>query len=988
MKAMQNKAKGNSEGVAVKRCKAAAVASAEAAAAAGTQHCNPPRGVASTTAALQGASVAEATAEFPLLHDINAAPQPSQPQHSAAAAAAAASFGAGAAAGVAQSSGSNSPPPTTHHNAATSATSHHAPGMPVQENVMGDELCASQQVGDEVEGVDVHEEKVPVTFCKLVALKLYACNFTTTNFMTTWTGDVAGGARSWVEAQVGAAYKGCWKLSAQEAKVRVAADKAAALLKCSGNDGVIVTPMERDSGRSVVWLPAPTSGSASAGYLKQAREDAQKHGGLVVVNSRGLGLSLPKDRAATVCLAVKGVLADDEHPLFAVDVDANVDADHLVAQIGGRFVTARNLGHGQRRVWFRVARDHRKFVLCDGANSLEAWPTRYVPSWREWMAWESKPASTTKTPATPSAPAKGVPGSRLEEESKSKSKRERERKKRKKEEGAKRTAPAPTPQAKQAAPKVPYGPVHQPHLAGGPQQPQPETKLQKKLQQQLQAQLILLEKQQQEQLREQRKADARLQQQYQKQVEETKRVRKLLQDQKEEAAEFRRLLKKLAAATEPAPVQEEAAALAEVARLKAQIAAEAGARAQERTAADTEVARLQQEKDASDAEVSRLTVEAATASKAREQERITVDAVRSQLEFEVASARRAKDAAAVDATAGETAELAFLRAKTATLETELARCRGKANDDSDALDLATASLEHLQDKCVQEVEATKAATALTAQAVAELAQVQEQVAAAEKAKVASDCELASLRAQAASGDAARTHSETSRAEYVKEKEAELARVQEQVAAAEKAKVASDCELASLRAQVASGDAARAQSETSRAEKEAELARVREEAAVAEKEKAAMAASEGATFERVTRLQDMLSERQAAVDAALESAVQSRAEKSLLMSAFILVARDETSGSEAAEWRAFLEEEKVVREIEQVRAALRRAPEASVASSPKAKGVDLAGEKKARAKENKKARDEKLKGAVEEKRKAAEAPAKACAQPATVAPKNE
>ena len=102
MKAMQNKAKGNSEGVAVKRCKAAAVASAEAAAAAGTQHCNPPRGVASTTAALQGASVAEATAEFPLLHDINAAPQPSQPQHSAAAAAAAASFGAGAAAGVAQ----------------------------------------------------------------------------------------------------------------------------------------------------------------------------------------------------------------------------------------------------------------------------------------------------------------------------------------------------------------------------------------------------------------------------------------------------------------------------------------------------------------------------------------------------------------------------------------------------------------------------------------------------------------------------------------------------------------------------------------------------------------------------------------------------------------------------------------------------------------------------------------------------------------------
>ena len=238
------------------------------------------------------------------------------------------------------------------------------------------------------------------------------------------------------------------------------------------------------------------------------------------------------------------------------------------------------------------------------------------------------------------------------------------------------------------------------------------------------------------------------------------------------------------------------------------------------------------------------------------------------------------------------------------------------------------------------------------------------------------------------GDAARTHSETSRAEYVKEKEAELARVQEQVAAAEKAKVASDCELASLRAQVASGDAARAQSETSRAEKEAELARVREEAAVAEKEKAAMAASEGATFERVTRLQDMLSERQAAVDAALESAVQSRAEKSLLMSAFILVARDETSGSEAAEWRAFLEEEKVVREIEQVRAALRRAPEVSVASSPKAKGVDLAGEKKARAKENKKARDEKLKGAVEEKRKAAEAPAKACAQPATVAPKNE
>ena len=169
MKAMQNKAKGNSEGVAVKRCKAAAVASAEAAAAAGTQHCNPPRGVASATAALQGASVAEATAEFPLLHDINAAPkkkkkkpQPSQPQHSAAAAAAAASFGAGAAAGVAQSSGSNSPPPTTHHNAATSATSHRAPGMPVQENVMGDELCASQQVGEEVEGVDVHEEKVPV----------------------------------------------------------------------------------------------------------------------------------------------------------------------------------------------------------------------------------------------------------------------------------------------------------------------------------------------------------------------------------------------------------------------------------------------------------------------------------------------------------------------------------------------------------------------------------------------------------------------------------------------------------------------------------------------------------------------------------------------------------------------------------------------------------------------------------------------------------
>ena len=121
-------------------------------------------------------------------------------------------------------------------------------------------------------------------------------------------------------------------------------------------------------------------------------------------------------------------------------------AQDIVAQISGRFVTARNLGHGQ--VWFRVARDHRKFVLCDGANSLEAWPTRYVPSWREWMAWESKPALTTKTPATPSAPAKGVPGSRLEEEAKSKSQREHERKKRRKEEGAKRSAPAPTPQAK------------------------------------------------------------------------------------------------------------------------------------------------------------------------------------------------------------------------------------------------------------------------------------------------------------------------------------------------------------------------------------------------------------------------------------------------------------------------------------------------------------------------------------------------------------
>ena len=73
---------------------------------------------------------------------------------------------------------------------------------------------------------------------------------------------MAGGARRWVVSQVGAAYRGCWKLSAQEAKVRVATDKAAALLKCSGHDGVIVTPMERDSGRSVVWLPAPTSGTS------------------------------------------------------------------------------------------------------------------------------------------------------------------------------------------------------------------------------------------------------------------------------------------------------------------------------------------------------------------------------------------------------------------------------------------------------------------------------------------------------------------------------------------------------------------------------------------------------------------------------------------------------------------------------------------------------------------------------------------------------
>ena len=172
------------------------------------------------------------------------------------------------------------------------------------------------------------------------------------------------------------------------------------------------------------------------------------------------------DRAATVCLAVKGVLADNEHPLFAIDVDANVDADHLVVQIGGCFVTTRNLGHGQQWVWFRVARDHRKFVLCDGANSLEAWPTRYVP-WKEWMVWEPKPASTTKTPATPNAPAKGVPGSHLEEESKSKSKREHEHKKRKKEERAKCTAPAPTLQAKQAVLKAPFGPVHQPHLVGG-----------------------------------------------------------------------------------------------------------------------------------------------------------------------------------------------------------------------------------------------------------------------------------------------------------------------------------------------------------------------------------------------------------------------------------------------------------------------------------------------------------------------------------------
>ena len=872
----------------------------------------------------------------------------------------------------------------------------------------------------EVDDDDVACERVTATISQMVEIKLYAGSYATPAFVTSWSRNVADGVRTWLEEQTGSgSYTGCTVLDATSALVRVPAAKASALLKCSGMRGVIAAPRQRDSERAVVWLPAaPTSGAGGALYLKQVLADAQKHDGFVVANWRGLGLTLPKDRAAAVCEAVKGVLAAEDHPLFSVDIGRNDDADNLVLQLGGRFVTARGEGHGTRRVWFRAPRAHAKFILCVGDAELVVWPEKRIPPRRGWSAEVvTKPAPATGRASQPAGHS-GVPGSRLVEEIKDK----------KKKKGKTKLNPAPTKQQHQQQQQQ-QKQLQQQQQQQQRQQEQQKRQQQKQLQQQQQEQQRQQQQQKQQQQKQlqqqqqqQQQQQAQHQQQKTQQLQQHQELKSLLSDaqkrqkteQEQAAAERRELWKQLN------KQQKEMSELVKL--LKAHTAARDAATP---TSTADEVAVERTKTVAAEAKAQATTAELAVVK--AENQRLAQEAVNTQARVDQAS----EDAKAVaekadglvanaDARAQHAADLA---ARTAA---EALQAQTEAEEELEKLKAAAqvkvATVMAAQTVAVDGARAQEKATSAAANAAAavgnaEIARLQAEKAEAEvaareaqdEAKAAEGARAAgeaAATAAAAAGNAALAHLQTEKATaemQARRAEAELSRVREQAEADATAGAAAVDEAeerarawaageAAATAAAAAGNAAlaRLQAEKAKAEEqarraEAELARVRDQAEAGAKVGAAAVADLAQVRGQaaaVAKEDAAVTQQQAAQEAESPQPQHLTAEAYTALEEAALAVRDETTKAEETA-RGNAMEAWFIAEIELQQARLQGStsparrqtePKESKPGGP-GRGVNLRKEKEKRAEAGDKCRDNRRQAKVEERRAAV----KSCAQ---------
>ena len=163
---------------------------------------------------------------------------------------------------------------------------------------------ASRSNTVEVEEMEVDVEAVHVIVNAMVEIKVTASTFMSPDHLSEWARNKPGCIRAWLEQTTGDGGFSWVRHAGQDAAfVLVPAERATEALTHSGLQGIVVAPKERDESRVAVWLQAQArTAKEGTDLLAGARKLAKEFEGRIIASPKGLGLSVPKSKAAAVCL--------------------------------------------------------------------------------------------------------------------------------------------------------------------------------------------------------------------------------------------------------------------------------------------------------------------------------------------------------------------------------------------------------------------------------------------------------------------------------------------------------------------------------------------------------------------------------------------------------------------------------------------------------------------------------------------------------------
>ena len=453
---------------------------------------------------------------------------------------------------------------------------------------------ASRSNTVEVEEMEVDVEAVHVIVNAMVEIKVTASTFMSPDHLSEWARNKPGCIRAWLEQTTGDGGFSWVRHAGQDAAfVLVPAERATEALTHSGLQGIVVAPKERDESRVAVWLQAQArTAKEGTDLLAGARKLAKEFEGRIIASPKGLGLSVPKSKAAAVCLKSGARTESDRPPLFHFELAWGYDVDGLVAQLRGEVVVVRTLG-GVRGVWFRAQRNHVPFKLQygSGGEAITVTPVDRIPHCKQPTTHHQTTKAAKPAQPGPQGVSQGVPGSALATEAERKAeKRRRKNEKKKAKKALQMSSGAPwlhvmqqnsRQQQQPQAPRQPQQPSQQRMAPVVPQVPQSQPS---KQQQELKE---LLGTQQ----RELRQAVKAQQQERQQQAEAAKELRRLLEEQRRETSQLAKLLKEHIAAAVTPTVDADAERRVQAAEQRAKKAQEEAATANAEARAAKEEAR-------------------------------------------------------------------------------------------------------------------------------------------------------------------------------------------------------------------------------------------------------------------------------------------------------------------------------------------------------------------------------------------------------------